>query len=69
MGLQRVLVSWCSFHFYPSILACVHLPIHLFNSPIVIAYFVAVASLGLVTINTSGTDPCKMNHKDSISAV
>lgn len=44
-------------------------PIHLFNSPIVIAYFVAVASLGLVTINTSGADPCKMNHKDSISAV
>ena len=46
-----------------------HLPIHLFSSPIVIAYFVAVASLELVTIKTSGTDLCKMNHKDFISAV
>ena len=34
-----------------------------------IAYFVVVASLELVTIKTSGTDLCKMNHKDFISAV
>lgn len=49
---------------FSSILPCVHLSIHLFNSHLIMVYCVSITRLGLVTIYINGTDLCKINDKD-----